>query len=294
MMLEPRGARLQSIGGTGRAVTLKLGVLSDTKEALPETLAQLDQLAALFRREEVTAIVVLGGIDPTFEGIRLVLTHLQVAGPIIALPGDRESLSGWQAAMEALGRGGVDLTRITSLSLAGMGIVGVPGYFLHHHLLAQEQGCSYNADDIDEVIDRVQGLPPMRVLFSHGPPRGERETAVDLAFGGVHIGDPQLHRLMQEGHVAFGIFGHVHEAVGHATTLSGQVVSPMVWSDSLLLNVGSAEAIPHEDLAGQWWQGTAAMVELTEKKARYRMLAFKREKNNPGSWVSFDRSRAVR
>jgi hypothetical protein len=97
-------------------------------------------------------------------------------------------------------------------------------------------------------------------------------VAVDRAFGEVNIGDPMLRDLMEEGDVAFGVFGHVHESAGRATTLAGKVVPEGTWSSSLLVNVGAADAVPHEDLRGRWSTGTAAIVELRRGRARYRML----------------------
>jgi hypothetical protein len=192
--------------------------------------------------------------------------------PLLGLPGDRESRSGFQAAMDALEKDAVDLTRVRGIQFPGASVVGVPGYFLYHQLLAREQGCSYDEHDIVALTRLARGLPLPRLLLSHGPPRGRGAASVDRAFGDVNIGDPLLRRLMEQAEVRFGLFAHVHESAGHATTLDERPVREMTWSDSLLLNVGSADAVAHEDLAGRWSRGTAALVELRSGKARYRMI----------------------
>jgi hypothetical protein len=95
---------------------------------------------------------------------------------------------------------------------------------------------------------------------------------VDRAFGAVNIGDSRLLRLMREGGIKFGIFSHVHESAGHATTVEGKPVPENTWSETLLLNVGSADSVPHEDLDGHWSRGTAALFELLDGRARYRLI----------------------
>jgi hypothetical protein len=67
----------------------------------------------------------------------------------------------------------------------------------------------------------------------------------------------------------------VHESAGRATTLDERPVGEGEWSDSLLLNVGSADSVPHEDLAGRWSRGSAALVELEGERARYRMVSLR-------------------
>jgi hypothetical protein len=248
-----------------------IGALADTKEALPETLERLGRLVARMRSAGAGLVVVLGGTETGFEGARSILRAL--AGlPVVGLPGDRESRSGWQAAVESLGDGGLDLTRARGISLPGVSLLGVPGYFLAHHLHAKEQGCGYDRRDLERLARRVRALPKPRVLLSHGPPRGVGEGAIDRAFGGLEIGDPELLELCRRAGIRFGLFAHVHESAGRATTIEGRPVAEGEWSDSLLLNVGSADSVPHEDLAGRWSRGTAALLELEGSRARFRML----------------------
>jgi hypothetical protein len=257
---------------------ITLGLLADTKEALPATLARLDQISAHFKRRGVQAIVVLGGVAKSYQGVRAVLERLQRVAPVLALPGDRASREGFSAAAEAFPGRVVDLIKVRAVVLPGLTLVGVPGYHLHHHLLAKEQGCGYDGADLDALSKLVGTLPGPRILLAHGPPRGAGPLAVDRAFGQVNIGDPLLRRLMSGGSVgpgaslSLGVFGHVHESAGHATTSSGAVVRPTAWSNTLLLNVGSADSVPHQDLRGRWSRGSAAIIEVLGGRARYRLV----------------------
>jgi hypothetical protein len=273
LQLAPKGATLAAEATAGgRSAKLTLGVLGDTKEALPATLARLDRLVQRLSGHGVDAVILLGGIEASFEGIREVLDRLKRAAPVLALPGDRESKSGFQAAARAHAPKVVDLVQVRAIATPFGSLLAVPGYHLPHHLHAREQGCSYGEEEIRALVGLARKLPGPRVLLAHGPPRGDGRAAVDRAFGQVNVGDPLLRRLMKEADIAFGLFAHVHESAGHATTLDGEPVREMTWSDSLLLNVGSADSVPHEDLAGRWSKGSAALVELRENRARYRML----------------------
>ena len=276
LKLVPRGALLAARRESAPPRRIALGVLGDTKEALPTTLERLRRLLRRFHKAGVSATVLLGGIDPTFEGVREILGVLKEGGPVLALPGDRASRSGFQAAAEAYASRVVDLSRVRAIATPWLGMVAVPGYYLPHHLLAGEQGCSYDADDIRALVGLARELPAPRLLLAHGPPRGAGEVAVDRAFGQVNIGDPLLRRLMSEAKIRFGLFAHVHESSGHATTLDGAPVSEMVWSDSLLLNVGSADSVPHEQLGGGWSRGSAAIFEVRGERARYHMIDLSR------------------
>lgn len=250
-----------------------LGILADTKEDLPNTLTQLDHLKTLFQESQVEAIIVLGGIGSSYEAIRAILGRLRGSVPVFALPGDRESRSGFQAAVEAWAPSVVDLSRIRAIVAPGVSMMGVPGYFLFHQLWAKEQGCCYDKEDIQELMELAKSLPAPRILFSHGPPQGEGPQAIDRAFGDINAGDPLLLQLMRSSPIRFGCFAHFHESAGKATTLEGKPVPEMTWSSSLLLNVGAADSIAHEDLTGKWSHGTAAIFELKKEKARFKLLS---------------------
>lgn len=264
---------------------VKLCAVGDTKEALPETLSVLKQFSKSCAAEGAEVIVVLGGLDATFEGIRDVLKALAEGGiPLFALPGDRESRKGFEAAIEHAGKLVIDGIKYRAMIPKwGPTLVGIPGYYRFHHLLAQDQGCSYNRADLDRVAVFVKSLPLPRVLLSHGPPMGQNAFAVDRAFGNVNIGDPLLAGFMKQGKFNFGLFSHIHEAAGHATTLDGKPVQPMEWTDSLLLNIGSADTVLHDDLAQRWSKGTAAFVEFKSKQARFRLIELLSNKSDPPS-----------
>ena len=164
------------------------------------------------------------------------------------------------------------MTRIAIVQLPMVSILAVPGYHLAHHLRAGPQGCSYDWSDLGPLARLARAAPAPRLLLAHGPPRGRGAAAIDRAFGEVNIGDPLLSRLLAQGRLAFGLFGHVAEAAGRATTVDGQAVAPGRPSDTLLMQVGAADALPYQTLAGSWLAGAAAIVEVRRGKASYQPL----------------------
>lgn len=279
-VLRPESAhpRQSGIKTTEKNITLPrllLGVVADTHVDSPENRRHLERARDRLTDAGAQAIVVLGGLDPTYEGTRELLNSLGGKRPILALPGDRESESGFSAAVENLASmarpdaGFVDLTLVRALLLPQATLMGVPGYHLPHHHLAGVQGCGYDDRDLRELARLARLLPEPRLLVAHGPPRSAR---IDLGYGREHLGDPMLRRLIVAGGFRFGLFAHLHESGGQAETLDGRPVPPGVFSDSLLLNIGSSDATPQEDLDGRFHTGQAALFEISSGRARFRIL----------------------
>ena len=251
---------------------LVLGVLADTRFADEANVSRLRLLRDHLVSLGAHAIVVLGGLDATYEGTRALLGALHGRLPLLALPGDRASRSGFSGALENLGQGVVDFTLVRAVVHPAATLVGVPGYHLTHHLRAEVQGCSYDREDLAEVATLALTLPAPRILLSHGPPRAEGPGAVDRALGGINAGDPALTRLLGAGKFQFGLAAHLHEAGGHATTLAGAPVAPGDSAEGLLLNVGSADRVPHENLRRGTSSGTAALITLDHGIATHRVI----------------------
>ena len=150
--LVPDGALLRPAPNQKMAAPrLILGVLADTHQADEANLAQLGRLRKQLEHAGAHAIVVLGGLDSTYEGTRAALAQLKGKLPVLALPGDRASRSGFSGAVENLGQGFVDLTLARAVIHPAATLISVPGYHLVHNLRAAEQGCSYSGEDLADV-----------------------------------------------------------------------------------------------------------------------------------------------
>jgi hypothetical protein len=108
---------------------------------------------------------------------------------------------------------------------------------------------------------------------AHGPPKQVGKKAIDLATGAGNVGDPQMTELLQRAKVPFGIFGHILEAGGRGTDLSGKKPrKPKKWHPTLYVNAGTANPDPWPMLDGRTSRGMALYVEVKRKKARFEVL----------------------
>lgn len=249
---------------------LVLGVLGALHRADAKNLARLRAVRDHLVGQGAQGIVVLGGLDPEYQGIRALLGALHGLVPLLALPGELESRSGFSGALENLGAGVVDFTLVRAVLHPAATLVGVPGYHLVHHLTARQQGCSYDGLDLAELAALARDLPRPRVLLAHGPPRMSGPHALDRAFGGINAGDPLLTRLLQDGGFSHGFFSHLHESAGRSLTSGAGPLAAGI--GALLLNVGSADATPHQHLDGTTSRGTAALVTLSMGWATHRII----------------------
>jgi hypothetical protein len=151
-------------------------------------------------------------------------------------------------------------------------LVSLPGYHNAFYLEAKERGCAYESGDLADVraLARGERCP---VLISASPPRGRSARAVDRGRGGVNIGDPALAALLGEASIRFGLFGHVYESGGHGTNADGTTaLAAGVWSDSLFVQAGAADAVPLSLVNGGRSVGMAQIVEFSGPRGRYRTI----------------------
>jgi hypothetical protein len=258
-----------------------LGVIADTKEPLPPTLDNLRRFAGVFAREKVAAVLALGGLGASEDEIARVLGALEAArAPVLALPGDREPEHAFHAAVaraRAAGLDVIDLAEVRVVDGGGFSLVSLPGYPWPHYLGAGAAGCRYAPADVQALRGLFDGLTAPRIFAAHTPPRGGGPDAIDWALGGANVGDPLLARALPDLGAVLGLFAHVDEAGGRAEGLAdadGGVgrVAENTWARRLWLNPGSADAVPHQLVAGGISRGQAALVEFSDGKVRYRVI----------------------
>lgn len=276
------GARLSrpALGQKKRADgAIAIGLIADTREAKPETLGNLARFSGVFRSEQVAAVVALGGLESTEQGIAEVLLALKGAGaPVFALPGDREPEKAFHAGVERARQAGLDVTDLAlarAIAGSGLAILSLPGYRWPHYLTAGDFGCSYKAADVAALAGLDAWLAADRtrpiLLVAYAPPRGDGPGALDWALGGANVGDSDLARLLPSLHVRVGAFAHVDEAGGRQD--DGKAPVPdRAWSERLYVNVGAADAVPHELWPSGLSRGQAMVVEIKDGKARGKVI----------------------
>ncbi|MBW2732991.1 MAG: hypothetical protein JRH20_11415 [Deltaproteobacteria bacterium] len=274
--LEPQGYALRAADSADKWVPkrLVLGVLADPRGALPGTLRNIDLLAARFTSAKVHAVLLLGGIARAADDQRRIVQRLVAAlsVPVLVLLGDRAGLQQLRGTLADLGRRVVDLTLVRTLRHPAATLLSLPGHPLPAQLLSGPKGCAYSSADLDSLATLSAKMRRPRLLLAYAPPRGAGPQAVDRSLANVNCGSEALRELMERGDIRFGLFAHISEAGGQATTRAGSPLAEHTWGTSMLLNVGSVDAIPRRDLEGRWRHGMGVIVELRGEMARYRRI----------------------
>ena len=256
---------------------LILGLVGDPRQALPGTVAALRRLRQLFVAARADAIVVLGGLPRQETELRAVLRALAPPArpaqiPLLVLPGSRSSRPLLARVLAELGPQVVNLAQVRIVRHPAASLLSLPGSPYARPTKAFKP-CFYANAELPSLAAAWRKQPEPRVLLGYFPPRGGGSDAIDEGAAGVHNGSAALRRTMRTAGVRFGFFAAIREASGRATTDTGSPVPEQAFSDSLLLNVGSVDALPEPAEDGRWLRPQGALVELRGGRARYRLLS---------------------
>jgi Icc-related predicted phosphoesterase len=166
------------------------------------------------------------------------------------------------------------------VDLGGIHVVSLPGWSVKQFV--KQGGCHYEARHVDEVRARLQAIKDgggRAILTAHGPPRGPDKASLDRTWDFGNVGDEALAKLLQDGVVDVGIFGHILEAGGRATSdpvTHKPVKLPMKKpAERLFVNVGSASSIGVELLTKKTSRGMAAIVTVDTDTGRAKVAFLK-------------------
>lgn len=166
----------------------------------------------------------------------------------------------------------IDMTLVRRVRVGQVTLISLPGYHNAFYLEAKERGCAYVEADLDDVAGLVDA-ERVNVLLSPSPPAGSSHFSVDRGRGDVNIGDPALRKMFEQTKLRFGVFGHVYESGGHATSGDNALRAQSgVWHDSLLLQAGAAESVPLSLVDGGRAIGMSHIVEISGPRARFRTI----------------------
>ena len=264
------------------ALPAKLGLLAAIKDFSPETRANLSQFIAAFHKAGVSAIVVDGdsayGVDDQDSVLAELFDYLGQQGlPVLAVIGNSESRSAFnRAALDAFRKthNVINLDLVRRVEGDGFTVVSLPGYY-DKRFIHESAGCPYSTDDVEELPGLARGAPSPVVLVTHGPPRQEGKSALDATTDGKNVGDPALSTAIVDGKIAFGVFGHILEAGGRATDLSGKKqIRQNTPVAQLFVNPGPAFADPWPLNDGRVSHGMAAILTIKGGKGEWQQLTF--------------------
>lgn len=255
----------------------KLGLLAGMKDAEPETKALVEKFLADFDKADVDVVVVGGDSAEEPAVLEQVFAWLATATkrPIVAIAGNSERAAAMNYAILKVRKTGadhlLDMDLIRRFDGDGFDLVSVAGYYDRAYLHASG-ACIYTDKHLDGAEAAAKASDDPVVLLSHGPPRMKGQAAIDFVPGADNVGDPKLTELITRAKIPFGVFGHILEAGGKASELSGKLVPPKKPSTQLYVNQGSANPLPWKLNDGTTSYGLAAIMSIEGKKASYEVL----------------------
>jgi Icc-related predicted phosphoesterase len=252
---------------------VRLGLVSSVKDDEAETQANVEEYLAKFKAADVDAILVGGDTALNESEIEPILNRIaKLDVPVFVVIGNAENRSAFNravAASHAAHRNVVNVDLVRVVELDGWDLVSLPGYFDKRYT-HQSGPCVYKPEDARKVKELAAGLDGPVLFLTHGPPRQSGKLALDHVPEAGNVGDPDLTDAITAAKLPFGVFGHILEAAGRGTDLSGKKeVKPGAFADALYVNPGSANSLPWRMNSGPESYGMAMLFTISGKKAKY-------------------------
>jgi Icc-related predicted phosphoesterase len=272
------GARLVREGPNREHVVV--GMLSALKDVTPETRANVARATAAFRQAGVDVIVANGDVALNEFDLEAAMDLLGETGlPVLVLIGNSEGRGAFNRAFvaaEARHPNLFNMNWVRHVQLGRVDLVSLPGYY-NRPFIHQNSGCHYDAAEVEAVgryLEPLQRAGRTPVLVAHGPPKSRGKAAIDRAFEYGNVGDPEMLKLIVERKIPYGLYGHILEAGGRASSdvRLGTPAKPGKPYRRLYVNAGAASAMPWKLLDGKTATGMAMIVRFDGKGARYQVL----------------------
>lgn len=251
------------------------GVLADPHGEY-ETVRALVQK---FQQRKVNGILVAGDLAQHFrnkhsdeEEIRKVLEELAKSNlPVYIVPGNHDMKQEYGSALADLARfpNLIDLSKIRVVDGDDADIISCP-MMDDHFSMDYADGFIGSCADLGRLAQRTNDV---KILLSHRPPLGSGANGIDYVPSiRKNVGDDQLLGDMKRYGVKIGVFGHIHEAGGRATTLDGRTIPPREYSAELLLNPGPASFWEFMLATGTATSGSGGILTIQGDKAKYEVV----------------------
>ncbi|MFO0725616.1 MAG: hypothetical protein U1E65_17665 [Myxococcota bacterium] len=252
---------------------LRIGVVSALKDSRPETQAALHNLLEALKKRKIDLLVANGDLATTSFDMDVIFKQLAAEDmPVVIFTGNTESCGAFNQAADRVFAERKNLINgnwVRRLELDDGTLITLPGYY--DKRFAHTGGAArYNDQDLEDLRDLARGAPGPLILTSHGPPKMEGKGALDVAFDAGNVGDAGMTEAIKDLKISFGIFGHILEAGGRATDLSGKVArAAQKFHPTLYVNAGTGNPDPWKMLDGSTGYGMGMVMEIKPKEARY-------------------------
>jgi hypothetical protein len=260
------GPILRIAGGDGPLV---MGVIADLRGGDARSLERVAAARRAFERRAVELVVSLGGLGRTEAEIGAALRAVaeRASWPVLAIPGDRESVADHRAAIGATTATGVaavvDGSEVRLALFDGVAIITLPGVDDPRRLTAGAAGCVHAAPDLDALAALARTAPGPVVLATYAPPRQRGLGASDVVQGGIHIGEPLVAELVAALSPSLVVHAGVDEAVAAGST-RGQGPAPVA--------TGALSPLPLWLDDGRVVGGSALVLTISRTRAAWERI----------------------
>lgn len=252
---------------------LRIGVVSAIKDSRPETQAALHSLLESLKKQKIDLLIANGDLATNSFDMDVVFKQLAAEDLLVVVfTGNTESCGAFNQASDrafAERKNLINGNWVRRLELDDGTLLTLPGYY--DRRFAHTGGAArYDDKDLEDLRDIAHGAPLPLILTSHGPPKMEAKAGIDVATDAGNVGDSGMTELIKDLKINVGIFGHILEAGGRATDLTGKTArAPGRFHPSLYVNAGTANPDPWRMLDGSTGYGMALVVEIRPKDAKF-------------------------
>ena len=287
--LDLKGQQFTALGSSLALKTklkkgpLHIGVVGSLKDASAKTRKNLKKSIRIFKKKGVSFIVANGDLAED-EDLSDVLTMLgeESPFPVFAFPGNIEWTGAFNHAIEKVQKTHphvVSMNWVRHVAYGDFHLFSVPGY--NNSRFMRSGACRYTKQHVEELaplVQKAQASGGTVIITSHGPPKSRGEKGIDVAEGAGNVGSEDLAEFIEQHQIRYGIFSHILEAGGRATSNlpSGDVVKfPMKKkTEKLYINAGSASSFAWTMLDGKASYGMVAVFSIYEDGAKASIHRF--------------------
>jgi Icc-related predicted phosphoesterase len=253
---------------------LKVGVISDIKEFLPETITNLKTFAAWIKAASADLVVVNGDVAYSQNEMESVLRVLgtELTTPILVTSGNKELSRDFDLALTNVAADHPQIingNRVRSLTVNDITFVTLPGYGRKNY--TEPGACLFGQPEIDATGELLKKAVGTRVLVAHASPLQAGAEGIDYMVDGKNVGDPRLAAMLTATGTKFAIVGNIKEAGGRGATVAGKALKAGEMSGELVLNPGPADATPWSMVDKSVSHGMAGLVTFAGGKASYEI-----------------------
>ena len=253
---------------------LTVGVISDIKEFLPETVANLKAFAAWIKAAGAGLVVVNGDVAYSQKEMESVLRVLgtEFSVPVLVTSGNKELARDFDLALTNIAADHPQIingNRVRSLTLNDITFVTLPGYGKKNY--TEPGACLFGQAEVDETGKLLKAAAGGRVFVAHASPRQAGAEGVDYMVDGTNVGDERIAKMLAETGTKFAIVGNIKEAGGRAATVAGKGIKQGESSEELVLNPGPADATPWTMVDKSVSHGMAGLISFEAGKASYQV-----------------------